>query len=62
MEQKKPEEMDVRELKALAYDQIALLEQTQKNIQIINQIISKKAQNKEVVLKNEFKTSETTPE
>lgn len=31
--------MTVEELKALAYDQLALMEQTQKNIQVLNQEI-----------------------
>jgi hypothetical protein len=63
MEQKKIEEMNVVELKALAYDQLALLEQTQKNIQVINQMISKKTQeNKPANKKDELKTINGTPE
>jgi hypothetical protein len=53
MEQKKIEEMNVQELKALAYDQLALLEQTQKNIQVINQMISNKANKVEIKEKKE---------
>lgn len=37
-------EMEIKDLKALAYDQIALLEQTQKNLNAINQEIAKRSQ------------------
>lgn len=37
--------MTVQELKALAYDQISLLEQTKLNLQLIQQEIAKKGQN-----------------
>lgn len=38
--QKKFEELSVQELKALAYDQFATLEVTQKNLKIINNRIA----------------------
>lgn len=40
--------LDLRELKAMAYDQIAIVEQAQANLKIINQVIAEKS-NKEVV-------------
>lgn len=39
--EKKLEEMSVTELKALAYDHLALIENSQKAIQVINQQIAK---------------------
>ena len=39
--------LDITALKALAYDQIGLLEQTQSNVRIINQVIAEKSQKKE---------------
>lgn len=38
--------LDVKELKAMAYDQLALVEQTQQNLRIINQVIAEKSQPK----------------
>ncbi len=35
--------LDVKEVKALAYDQLTILEQTQKNLQILNQVIAEKS-------------------
>ena len=39
--------MTVEQLKALAYDQIIILEQTQTNIRLINQEIAERAKTKE---------------
>ncbi len=39
--------LDVKELKAMAYDQMAVTENAQKNLQIINQVIAEKSQPKE---------------
>ena len=36
--------LPVKELKAMAYDQLATLEQAQKNLQILNQLITEKNQ------------------
>jgi hypothetical protein len=41
--------LDVKEIKALAYDQLAILEQTQKNLQILNQVIAEKSKPAEPV-------------
>jgi hypothetical protein len=38
--------LDIKELKAMAYDQISLTENAQKNLQIINQVIAEKSQPK----------------
>ena len=38
--------LDIKELKAMAYDQLGLLEQTQANLRIINQVIAEKSQPK----------------
>jgi hypothetical protein len=39
--------LSVEQLKALAYDQIALLEQTQKNLQVLNNEINTRKEPKE---------------
>jgi len=50
----KLKQMDIKELKALAYDQIILIEQIQKNLQYINQIIQEKSQEtNKTVIKND---------
>jgi len=43
------EKMTVQELKVLAYDLIALGEQTQKNLQIVNQKIQQKSRPEQTV-------------
>ena len=38
--------LDIKELKAMAYDQIAAKENAEKNLQIINSVIAEKSQPK----------------
>ena len=42
--QVKIENMDIRDIKALLYDQILILEQTRNNIQILQQELGKRTQ------------------
>ena len=54
----KLKQMDIKELKALAYDQIILIEQIQKNLQYINQIIQEKSQEtNKTVIKNDWENN-----
>ncbi len=48
-------QMTITELKALAYDEIARLEQTQKNLQIINNRITEKVKEEQNKPKEEVK-------
>jgi hypothetical protein len=41
--------LDVKDLKVMAYDQLALAEQTQANLRIINQVIAEKSKKEEPV-------------
>jgi hypothetical protein len=42
------EQMTVEQLKALAYDSLVLIEQSQNNLKLINQELAKRAEVKEV--------------
>lgn len=44
---------DVKELKSLAYDQMAQLEATQQNLRMLNQRIAELSQNAEVAKKTD---------
>ena len=50
-------DMTVEQLKALAYDQLVLLQQTQNNINIIQQEIQKRGEEEKVQDKVEVKES-----
>jgi hypothetical protein len=51
MMEKTLEELSLIELKALAYDQLAVLERSQQNLRVINAEIAKRSQEQKSVVK-----------
>ena len=46
MTQEELKALDLKELKAMAYDQFALVENAQNNLKVVNQVIAEKAKEK----------------
>lgn len=46
--EKKLEDLNVTELKALVYDEVGKSEQAQRNVKVLNELISQKIQNEQV--------------